>query len=92
MDSNELMNLGQAVLILINCLVSELKEVGLTNQGNHNITPLVYTPEELAKKLGISSDLVYKRLIYQPGFPIRRVGKRILIPAERFHHWINDIK
>lgn len=89
--NDELMNLGRAVMILINYLVNAIRLAGVDDHGNHNNdTPLVYTPEEVADKLGVSKDLVYKKLIPQSGFPIRRVGKRILIPAEQFRQWINE--
>ena len=88
--NDELMSLGQAVMILINCLVNEIRLAVADDHGNrNNDTPLVYTPDELAGKLGVSSDLVYKKIINQPGFPIRRVGRKILIPAEQFRQWLN---
>lgn len=93
MDIHEIDNLGQAVMVLINYLADEIKQAVIDDLGDHNNDgPVVYTPNELAKMLKISTDLVYKKYIRQPGFPIRRVGRRILIPAEEFHQWFKEQK
>ncbi len=42
---------------------------------------------ELADKLGVSLPKAYQ-LTHQPGFPVIRVGTRILIPVEAYREWL----
>ena len=42
--------------------------------------PLAFSPETLAKSLGISKPTVYD-LLHTEGFPALRVGKRWIIPC-----------
>ena len=49
----------------------------------------MYTTAELAEVLGVSRQTVYKR-IRQPGFPMVRCGKQILIPIRAFEVWRRD--
>lgn len=49
---------------------------------------VVYTPLELKEILGIGKNETYK-LIKSGAFPIVRIGKRIVIPKEPFHEWLN---
>ena len=50
---------------------------------------LTYSVDEMSKLLGISRPKAYE-LANQKDFPTIRIGKRILIPAERFHQWLNE--
>jgi len=43
--------------------------------------------EELSAMLGISMPKAYE-LVKQPGFPVIRVGARILIPIDAFKEWL----
>lgn len=43
--------------------------------------------QELSAYMGISLPKAYE-LVKQPGFPILRIGTRILIPVEGFHAWL----
>lgn len=47
------------------------------------------TRKELAARLGVSMPTA-DSLINRKGFPVLRVGKRILIPVEAFEKWLND--
>lgn len=49
---------------------------------------LTYTVDEIGQLLGISRPKAYE-LANRKDFPTLRIGKRILIPAERFHQWLN---
>ena len=44
---------------------------------------------ELAEQLGISLPKAYE-LVRQPGFPVMRIGGRILIPADSLQCWIRN--
>jgi len=43
--------------------------------------------QELSAQMGISLPKAYE-LVKKPGFPIIRVGTRILIPVEAFREWL----
>ncbi len=45
--------------------------------------------QELAAQLGISLPKAYE-LVKQPGFPVLRIGARILVPVDSFHSWLNE--
>ena len=45
--------------------------------------------QELSSQMGISLPKAYE-LVKQPGFPVLRVGTRILIPREAFMAWLLD--
>lgn len=84
-----------AFMVLINHFANGISQtvaetLNHTGRLYHVEEKSVYTPSEVATKLGISKDLVYKELVYKPGFPIIRIGKRILIPADSFHRWLNE--
>lgn len=48
---------------------------------------LVLDVEELGSHLGIGRELAYE-LVKKPGFPVIRVGKRILVPYEPLKQWL----
>lgn len=45
--------------------------------------------QELASQLGISLPKAYE-LVKRPGFPVLRIGTRILIPVDAFREWLSD--
>ena len=45
--------------------------------------------QELASQLGISLPKSYE-LVKRPGFPVLRIGTRILIPVDAFREWLSD--
>ena len=49
---------------------------------------LTYSVEEVAKLLGIARNNAYER-VRAGDIPSIRMGKRYLIPRERFHAWLN---
>ena len=51
--------------------------------------PLFLNSELVAKVLGISSSSGYK-LMHEPGFPVLRVGSRMVVPKEQFIQWVNE--
>ena len=52
--------------------------------------PYTLSVEELAAFLGISRVGAYN-LCHAKGFPSVRIGKRILIPRDRFLAWLNEL-
>ena len=51
--------------------------------------PLILNAEDVAKILGISKSAVYG-LFHMSGFPTLRVGKRMLVPRDRFIAWLDN--
>ena len=51
--------------------------------------PLFLNSELVAKVLGVSSSSGYE-LMHQPGFPVLRVGSRIVVPKEQFIQWVME--
>ena len=57
---------------------------------NHtNELPFTLSVEEVASFLGISRVGAYN-LSHSKGFPSMRIGKRILIPRDKFLAWLNE--
>ena len=49
--------------------------------------PLFLNSETEAKVLGVSPSSAYE-LMHEPGFPVLRVGNRMLVPKEQFIQWV----
>ena len=47
----------------------------------------VYKNHNEAKVLGVSPSSGYE-LMHEPGFPVLRVGNRLVVPKEQFIHWV----
>ena len=53
--------------------------------------PLFLNSATVAKVLGVSPSSGYE-LIHEPGFPVLRVGSRMLVPKEKFIRWAEERK
>ena len=51
--------------------------------------PLFLNSELVAKVLGVSLSSGYE-LMRQPGFPVLRVGSRMVVPKEKFMQWAEE--
>ena len=49
--------------------------------------PLFLNAEQVAVVLGIASASTYE-LMHQPDFPTLRIGRRIVVPKEKFIQWV----
>lgn len=49
--------------------------------------PLFLNSETVAKTLGVSPSSAYE-LMHEPGFPMLRIGNRMVIPKEQFIQWV----
>ena len=49
--------------------------------------PLFLNSETVAKVLGVSASSGYE-LMHEPGFPVLRVGSRMVVPKEQFIQWV----
>ena len=50
--------------------------------------PLLLNVETVAQILGVSISSVYE-LLHEPGFPVVRVGSRMVVPKEKFMAWVS---
>ena len=50
--------------------------------------PLFLNSETVAKVLGVSPSSGYE-LMHEPGFPVLRIGNRMVVPKEQFIQWVN---
>lgn len=51
--------------------------------------PLFLNAELVAKVLGVSPSSGYE-LIHEPGFPILKIGNRMVVPKEKFIQWVEQ--
>lgn len=50
--------------------------------------PLFLNADAVAKILGVSPSSAYE-LMHEPGFPVLRVGSRMVVPKEQFIQWVS---
>ena len=51
--------------------------------------PLFLNAKTVAKLLGISPSSGYE-LMHEKGFPILRIGNRMVVPKEKFRKWVEE--
>ena len=51
--------------------------------------PLFLNAEMVAKMLGVSPSSGYE-LMHEPGFPVLKVGSRMVVPKEKFQEWVEQ--
>ena len=51
--------------------------------------PLFLNAEIVAKLLGISPSSGYE-LMHEKGFPVMRIGNRMVVPKEKFRKWVEE--
>lgn len=56
---------------------------------SHDELPLFLNAKMVAKVLGVSSSSGYE-LMHEPGFPILRIGNRMVVPKEKFIQWVKQ--
>ena len=66
--------------------IQNRKQVCILNETD---TRLTLTVEEAAKLLGVSRIKGYE-LAHSEGFPAMRLGRKLLIPRDRFLAWIDE--
>ena len=49
--------------------------------------PLFLNAETVAKLLGLSPSTGYE-LMHEKGFPVLRIGSRMVVPKEKFRAWV----
>jgi predicted DNA-binding transcriptional regulator AlpA len=51
--------------------------------------PLFLNAELVAKGLGVSPSSGYE-LMHEPGFPVLKIGSRMVVPKEKFIRWVEQ--
>ena len=51
--------------------------------------PLFLNAELVTKALGVSPSSSYE-LMHEPGFPVLKVGSRMVVPKEKFIQWVEE--
>lgn len=51
--------------------------------------PLMLSVQEIAKVLGISKTSAYE-LVMSKGFPVLKIGSRLVVPKEKFREWVEQ--
>ena len=51
--------------------------------------PLFLNSATVANVLGVSPSSGYE-LMHEPGFPVLRVGNRMVVPKEQFIQWVKE--
>ena len=54
---------------------------------DYNELPLFLNAELVSQVLGVSPSSVYE-LMHEPGFPILKIGNRMVVPEEKFIQWV----
>ena len=56
---------------------------------NYDELPLFLNAETAAKLLGVSISSMYE-LMHEKGFPVLKVGSRLVIPKEKLQVWVEQ--
>ena len=56
---------------------------------NYDELPLFLNANLVAQVLGVSPSSGYE-LMHEPGFPVLRVGSRMVVPKEQFIQWVME--
>lgn len=60
-----------------------------TTFTNYDQLPLALSAEEVAQVLGISRAGAYT-LMHSKGFPVLKVGKRLVVPKDKLLMWLDQ--
>ena len=60
-----------------------------SNYKSYDDLPLFLNAATVAEALGIASSSTYE-LMHETGFPVLKIGNRIVVPKEKFIQWIEQ--
>ena len=60
-----------------------------SNYKSYDELPLFLNAEMVAQVLGVSPSSGYE-LMREPGFPVLRVGSRMVVPKKQFIQWVES--
>ena len=57
--------------------------------NSYDDLPLFLNAELVAKAQGVSPSSGYE-LMHEPGFPVLKIGSRMVVPKEKFIQWVEE--
>lgn len=61
----------------------------ISEYKSYDDLPLFLNAVMVAKVLGVSPSSGYE-LMHEPGFPVLKVGSRMVVPKEKFMEWVEQ--
>jgi len=61
----------------------------VSQYNNYDDLPLFLNAELVAKVLGVSPSSGYE-LMHEAGFPVLKIGSRMVVPKEKFIQWVEE--
>ncbi len=61
----------------------------VSQYSNYDDLPLFLNAELVSKVLGVSPSSGYE-LMHEAGFPVLKVGSRMVVPKEKFIRWVEE--
>ncbi len=61
----------------------------VSQYSSYDDLPLFLNAELVAKVLGVSSSSGYE-LMHESGFPVLKIGSRMVVPKEKFIAWVEE--
>ncbi len=61
----------------------------VSQYSNYDDLPLFLNAELVSKVLGVSPSSGYE-LMHEPGFPVLKVGSRMVVSKEKFIRWVEE--
>ncbi len=61
----------------------------ISEYKSYDDLPLFLNAAMIAKVLGVSPSSGYE-LMHEPGFPVLRIGNRMVVPKEKFMAWVEQ--
>ena len=61
----------------------------VSNIRSYADLPLFLNANLVAQVLGVSISTAYE-VMHEPGFPVLRVGSRMVVPKEKFIRWVEE--
>ncbi len=59
-----------------------------SNCKSYEDLPLFLNAKLVSQVLGVSPSTTYE-LMHEPGFPVLRIGSRMVVPKEKFAQWVD---
>lgn len=70
-------------------LKSEVMKMKENFYKSYDELPLMLSVQEIAIVLGISKTSAYE-LVRSKGFPVLKIGSRLVVPKEKFREWVEQ--
>jgi len=61
----------------------------ISEYKSYDDLPLFLNAAMVAKVLGVSPSSGYE-LLHEPGFPVLKIGSRMVVPKEKFRAWVEQ--